>query len=429
MQVIVNSGRSYLFMCVVLCGQVKRKYLSGCLDSREVSSRTLRELTNTNILATKNFNRSKMVRLNMPQAKEILTQMPAIDAYYTHLTNNHLFKMTPRSLGIRKERTSAISIMMLTEGITLNDISLKRRNGKDRIKIPYKAVLKDMESGISLLDSHGNPIAENETEKNIIRILRDIEVFEEGYSPLAIHTDRIRKIRAGQKYFFSAPEVKRYTINAGDEIAPTLNINASKTYGHLIGNYNSYAAYYMDSITEKFSDTVERRLRNYIENNFISAYGPDAFDERREVSPSGECIVFYDREEILPAIIDQMMEKERKRITPADLYSRCYALKVMEDKISPLMKEGWREELRRECFTLKQIEDIPLNFFSWCDAITDGMPAIELVSMDIRKIAETRKQLADSPTNTLTVVCRTNQKGLIERAYADVAKQIRFTTI
>jgi len=416
-------------MMVALCGQVKRKYLTDCFDSKAVARRTLQEMVSSGIFIEKEVNRARMIRLNMAHAQNILSVSKELNDHYTKITDGHKFKMSPRAIGRKKERQSRLSMTILTEGMEVNGISLEFKKAGPQENVPLNAMLRKLDPQLSLLDSRGNPKSKDQTEKELIKILKNCEVYPQDYNCLEVYSDRIKKIHPTQNGYMNASEVKRHHLDVANENVPTLNINSSKSYGHIFGEYNSYAVYYIDSPNEKFADAVERRYRQYIENIYLMLYGTERYDLRKEDSPKGECIIYYENEEVIKRLINSHVAKDSKKTSPATVYSKGYCIDISKDNTKQFLLQDWRKTLLRELFTITEIDNNKKENLSWCDAIVDNHPAIELVSKDIVKIIETKKLLLANENNKLMVFCKKEDEEFIKQIYGTTSPQIIIKTI
>lgn len=425
--VIVHSKRCLIFSYVILCGQLKRKDLAGACGSRQETSRIINELIDSGLLTSKKVLGSRIVRLQMPEAQKVLDEMDDVDRFYKRITEDHHFSMTPAVKGKRKLKRSVFALSCLMHSININEISLKYQKAKDRTKVPIGALIQNDEKRLSKVDPRGHVTESDATEKQICMLLRDIEVQSDGYDQHIRYEDRLKRIDKNAPHFFYSVDVKHY--NESKEDPGTLNISSSRAIGHLIGAYNSYSVFYVESEKDAYRDSSERNFRNYIESKFQTVYGKEAYDERRKGSPKGECLIIYDNEEVLVRFVDLMANNNNTKAFPPLFYSKSYALPLFDARLNMMTRQDWKRKLTEQLFTLGQIESAKYIKYEWCDAVIDETPAMELVSMDLNKILDTKRILSTHKDLRLHAVCRPEDSTLIKRLYREEAAQLNIKEI
>ena len=421
MDVYIESAKAYVYMTTMLCGEVrKRDLVRG--DVKAITMRraiaSLRDESKV-ILETK-VDGDTVLRLRKPFAWKIMAYIPELEKQYEAQTNNHRFKSSPPSSVIRELQRGDLIHFMLKNEIHINHTKLYYRSQRGRKKPPARGF-----ENLADVITHGK---EGTLDHEFMDIAKNIYISKSRDDNALNYDDLINRILPNELYFFLSFEVKRYKRRSDAGRSPTLSINASRAFGHLVGRENSYSVFMIQDESVKLNRDVEVRFRDYLKNISRGIFGTSVEIERNKYAPKGECILVCPDEKSILKYIREPKKSYRDtnlKTTVADIYSRCYAVTLADsDAINLITQRDWRSRLLTSIFLPAELSGAEDVSFDYCDAVYDDDMAIELVTMDIKKIEATLKLLDKSKKIKLHVFCKDQQKDLAKEIFKKFSKQV-----
>lgn len=430
MEIHVDNIKSYVFVLLAMCGEIDKKVLLDGIGSPAYGRRAIMSLRDeAGVVTEKNVAGTTLLRLKKPAAWKIMEAFPELQSHYETITNNHQFKTSPPAAVLRDLRKGELILYAINNDINVNLLKIDYLNQRGRKKTLPTFLRRISENTQPPLQDKSNKKAEaiQSVMEHIFVSNQDKEIRRQNS-----YGEIVNYMLPNDVYFFSSQEVKRYK-NKEQENSPTLSINTSRSFGHIIGRENSYAVYLVSEGLIKLKQETEIRYRDYLENIYRKVYGTIASEDRRNYASKGACILFCPD---IESIINHIRYPGRKykntnlTTTVCDIYSSCYAVPLNnKTAIQKIIGLDWRNDLLLQIFTEDEIHEAEQKLKGFCDAIVNDTMAIELTSLDIKKIETSLQLLHKSREVTLLIYCEEWQREAIKKIYSPYQPQVEIKTI